>query len=220
MIESMERSGGTVAQHVIDANVRETQTNSIRQLMAQYDFPRTHASQVSTLCDRLAWHLSTELLLSSEDRHLLCLAGLVHDLGWHFGGSKHHKRSYKLIASAELPGFTSNQIAKLALMARYHRKAEPKLKHKPFAQLDPLDRQAVTHGAALLRLADGLDRGHRSAVQDVDVRVRPSKVMVWADSVLDDIEIELWAANRKKKLLEQVCGRPVSIRQRSRPRAG
>ncbi len=189
--------------------------SSIQRLMAQYDFPRTHAAQVRFLAQQLAHHLSAELLLGPEDRHLLGLAALVHDLGWHFGGSKHHKRSYELVMGAELHGFGANQIAKIALIARYHRKAQPKLKHKPFAQLNPVDRQSVAHCAALLRLADGLDRGHRSAVGDVSAEVRPNKVMLWVESALDDVEIELWAANRKRKLLEQVLERPVAIRRGS-----
>jgi len=75
--------------------------------------------------------------------------------------------------------------------------------------LNAMDRQTVTNLAAVLRVADGLDRSHRSAVQDVEVRCDERTVQLILEPRFDDIEVELWAAGRKKKLLEMVLGRAV-----------
>ena len=184
---------------------------SVERLMADYDFPQAHVGQVRQLADQMASQLVHELVLGEDARLVLNCAALLHDVGWHFGQRKHHLRSYELIKAGGLSGFTADQVEQIALVARYHRKARPKLKHQAFAQLNAMDRQTVTNLAAILRVADGLDRSHRSVVQDVEVRCDDRTVQLILEPRFDDIEVELWAADRKKKLLEMVLGRAVVL---------
>jgi len=184
---------------------------SVAKLMAECDFARGHARQVHVLADRLADQLTRELVLGPDDRSILGYAALLHDVGWHFGQRKHHRRSYELITSGRLEGFGLVQVEMIALFARYHRKATPKLRHQPFARLAAHDRQTVTKLAAILRVADGLDRGHRSAVRDARVEFEPQRVQLVLTPAFGDVDAELWAADRKKKLLETVLGRAVHL---------
>ena len=56
----------------------------------------------------------------------------------------------------------------LALVARYHRGATPDPeKHESYAALSPEDQRIVARLGAILRFADGLDRSHTNAVQDL-----------------------------------------------------
>ena len=191
--------------------VTDRRDRSVERLMAECDFPQGHARQVRVLADRLADQLAGELVLGADDRPILGYAALLHDVGWHFGQQKHHRRSYELITAGGLDGFTPVQIEMIALVARYHRKAVPKLRHQPFARLDTQGRQAVTRLAAILRVADGLDRGHRAAVRDVRVEIETQQVRLLLTPAFGDVDAELWAADRKKKLLETVLGRAVHL---------
>ncbi|MDN7024879.1 hypothetical protein FGU65_08260 [Methanoculleus sp. FWC-SCC1] len=58
----------------------------------------------------------------------------------------------------------------VAAVARYHRKALPSMRHPHFAALEPGERACVRALAALLRIADGLDASHTSAVRDIRCR--------------------------------------------------
>jgi exopolyphosphatase/guanosine-5'-triphosphate,3'-diphosphate pyrophosphatase len=100
-------------------------------------------------------------------------------------------------------------------VARYHRGAKPKLSHKGFAALDPDDRGAVTILGALLRLADGLDRGHISAVQDLDVQLDGDRLVVLVDCPLG-CGSEVWAGEKKGRFLGKVLDIRVEIRERPR----
>jgi len=184
---------------------------SAATLMDRYDFPRAHATQVRFLADRLAEQLAGELILGEESRLILSFAALLHDIGWHFGQVRHHRRSYELIKDGGLSGFSAGQVELIALVARYHRKARPKVRHEAFARLNAMDRQTVMRLAGVLRVADGLDRSHRAAVQDVSVRLGSRRVRLVVTPRLDDVEPELWAAGRKKRLLETVLGRTVGL---------
>ncbi len=191
--------------------VADLRQRSVAALMDRYDFPRAHATQVRFLADRLAEQLAGALVLGEEGRLILGCAALLHDIGWHFGQAKHHRRSYELIKGGGLSGFTAVQVELIALVARYHRKARPKVRHEAFSRLSAMDRQTVMRLAGVLRVADGLDRSHRAAVQDVSVRLGSRRVRLVLTPRVDDVESELWAAGRKKRLLETVLGRTVGL---------
>lgn len=204
MCERLSVSGQSELVAVDDLRLR-----SVERLMSRYDFPRFHAEQVRLLADRLADQLAGELLLGSESRLILSCAALLHDIGWHFGQAKHHRRAYDLIKADGLSGFAPEQVELIAQVARYHRKAQPKIRHQTFAGLNAIDRQTVTKLAAILRVADGLDRSHRSVIEDVTVRLSRRQVRLMLKTRFDDVEQELWAAGRKRGLLETVLGRTV-----------
>jgi len=69
--------------------------------------------------------------------------------------------------------------------------------------------------AGILRLADGLDRTHRAAVEDVEVLLSRRRIELVIQPRFGDIREELMAAVRKKKLLEIVLAQPLVLVARS-----
>jgi len=100
------------------------------------------------------------------------------------------------------------------VISRYHRKAPPSKKHPEFAQLTQEERARVRRIAAILRLADGLDRGHVSAVESLRLRLLPGRLLVDVTPrlVTTDLKLELWGAKRKADLLEELLDREVAVR--------
>ena len=93
----------------------------------------------------------------------------------------------------------------IALVARYHRRAHPKASHPEFSALDPEDQVAVRQLAAMLRIADGLDRAHANNVEDV--RVRFEKQTACFDVIAkSEPQVDIWGADRKSKLFHRVFG--------------
>ena len=95
---------------------------------------------------------------------------MLHEIGLHISWKRHHKHSYYLIRHAGLKGFTDEQVAILANVARYYRKSVPSEKHSNFSELDDYQRNVVKKLSAILRIAEGLDRGHKQCVRDLDIR--------------------------------------------------
>jgi exopolyphosphatase / guanosine-5'-triphosphate,3'-diphosphate pyrophosphatase len=76
------------------------------------------------------------------------------------------------------------------------------------AALDKASRERLRKLAALLRLADGLDRGRRGAVVAVDVEIGTELVVLRVHSE-GDAELELWGVRRRRDLFEKVFGREL-----------
>ena len=135
-------------------------------------------------------------------------------MGYHVNYAKHHKHSYHLIVHADLLGVSPEEQVVIANVARYHRGTPPKRKHEGFAVLDAAGRARVRRLAALLRVADGLDRGHVSAVERVHVRRADDgalEISATPHPVAGQCRLELWGAARKSELLADVAGSPVRV---------
>jgi exopolyphosphatase/guanosine-5'-triphosphate,3'-diphosphate pyrophosphatase len=70
----------------------------------------------------------------------------------------------------------------------------------------------VLVGAALLRIADGLDRSHGQMVSSVTTRTGKKRVDVTIKA-RGDIELELWGARRKLDLFNKVFGRKLRFKK-------
>ena len=101
----------------------------------------------------------------------------------------------------------------IAHIARYHRGAAPKMKHEGFGELDKSARERIVKLSAILRFADGMDRGHVSAVGTMTVKWASDalRVTVHESEGATNVRLECWGASRKRSLLEQVLDRPVVV---------
>lgn len=173
-----------------------------------------HARQVRRLSLQLFDVLGEALGCAPTERRTLADAALLHDVGYHIGASGHHKHAYHLIVHAELLGMSPEEQVVIANVARYHRGSHPKKKHEGYAMLPPAARARVRRLAALLRVADGFDRGHVAAVEELMVeRAADGTVEIRAVPRVGagDCRLELWGAARKAQLLAEELEAPVRV---------
>jgi exopolyphosphatase/guanosine-5'-triphosphate,3'-diphosphate pyrophosphatase len=106
----------------------------------------------------------------------------------------------------------AEQVA-IAHIARYHRGSAPKKSHRAFAQLDRVLRDRIVRLSALLRFADGFDRGHIGAVARLKLRWASDALRVSVEQAesASTVRLECWGASRKRGLLEFIIGRPVEV---------
>ncbi len=146
-----------------------------------------------------------------RSRRILEAAALLHDVGCAKQDSGHHKASYRMIRKLSPPlGWTSDDLLLTALVARYHRGAEPSAEHEGYSSLMPEEREGVAWLAATIRLADGLDSDHNGRVSHVAVETSRPALIVRAEGYLHDVE-SASALAKKKHLLETLCNTPVIV---------
>jgi exopolyphosphatase/guanosine-5'-triphosphate,3'-diphosphate pyrophosphatase len=195
------------------ASAGDARGRSVQRLADACRFEERHSRHVQRLALQLFDAIGERLGASPEDRELLADAALLHDIGYHISYDKHHKHSYYLILHAELLGMSPADQVVVANVARYHRGALPTKKHRNFGALDKALRARIKRLAAILRVADGFDRGHIGAVERLKCR--------WSDRALRitpapangarSLRLELWGASRKSELLAKVAGTTVEI---------
>jgi exopolyphosphatase/guanosine-5'-triphosphate,3'-diphosphate pyrophosphatase len=188
--------------------------SSVLALVERSDVERAHATHVARLALRIFDQTEELHRFNTGERELLEYAGLLHEVGMHVSYQDHQKHSYYLISHAGLRGFTTDQVAVVANVARYYRKATPSLEHDNFAQLSEAQRDVVTKLAAILRVADALDRGRRRAVRDVGVEITKEEV-TFRPRLRGDADVELETAVRRAKYFGKVFDCHVDIEESS-----
>lgn len=177
---------------------------SVARLARHIGDKGTHGAHTAKLALQLYDQLEDDLRLPAEAREWLEYAALLHDIGHHIGHKDHQRHSHYLITNSELLGFRPEELQLIALVARYHRKAAPKDGDEGYSALAKPERRVVRSLSALLRIADGLDRGHYGVVRDVALLRRGDKLVVQLFTGADDAELEVWEARRRSAMLEEL----------------
>ena len=186
----------------------DVRRRSIVELGERCGYWSEHAQQVARLALSIFDQTRSVHGLTDREREWLEYGALLHDIGVHISYERHHRHSYYLIKNGDLRGFDPQEIEVMALVARYHRQATPKKSHEGYSELSGPLRRTVRALAAMLRLAEGLDRSHAQALTGVDLYPRGDDYLAQLRAS-GDAELELWAAHRHVGPLEQVLGTPI-----------
>lgn len=199
-------------------NLKDFQTfdnvryKSVIHLAETFNYEKEHSHQVSKLAAKIFDATQSIHKLGKMERDFLEASALLHEIGIFISHSNHHRHSYYLVKNSELLGYTDNEKDIIANVARYHRKSHPKPKHEGFAILSNEDQLLVRKLSAILRIADGLDRSHTNSVQKISVKKSGKNVKFKIGKAKGkNIEMELWGAERKKELFEEVFDLNVTM---------
>jgi exopolyphosphatase/guanosine-5'-triphosphate,3'-diphosphate pyrophosphatase len=189
---------------------RALRRSAVANLARRCNSDEAHTQHVAQLALRLFDETKTLHDLGDDSREMLEFAALLHDIGQHVSRKGHHRHAAYLVENGELRGFEPDEVAFLAALVRHHRRGEPKPSEARYAALSADDRSRVRKLAALLRVADGLDRGRRGAVDDIRAEIGTDLVMLRIRA-RDDAELECWGARRRRDLFEKVFERHLEV---------
>lgn len=137
---------------------------SAMQLGKKYQFDADHASLVSYLAGSLFEQIYSLHNLDKENKLLLEVAALLHDVGHFINTIDHDKHTYYIIETSPLIGLSRREQMIVANVARYHGKATPSIQDENFRLLSPQDLIIVIKLSTLLRLADVRPRAGRAPI--------------------------------------------------------
>ncbi len=100
----------------------------------------------------------------------------------------------------------------MALVARYHRRNVPQPTHLEYMMLPRESRMAVSKLAAILRVADALDRGHAQQISDFQVQREGQDFVLYVRGV-PDLALERRALEAKADLFEEIYGLRVRLEE-------
>ncbi len=184
---------------------------SVLNLAGQYHVDAAHTEHVAHLALGLFDQLADQGLHAGDriERELLWAACVLHDIGMTVDYDDHHKHSRYLILNAGLPGYAPAEVAVIAQAARYHRKGLPD--PGPLAALfGEVERARLARCAALLRLAEDLERSRDQGVRQVDAVVSDGQVelRLTADG---EAAVPRWAAAREEQLFARAFNRRLRV---------
>jgi exopolyphosphatase / guanosine-5'-triphosphate,3'-diphosphate pyrophosphatase len=188
----------------------DVRRRSVIELAERCNYWPEHAAQIARLALSLFDQTRGVHGLTDREREWLEYAAMLHDIGVHISYERHHKHSYYLISHGDLRGFEPDEVETIALVARYHRQATPSMRHEAFGAVGKRRRRTIRTLAAILRLAESLDRSHAQSVTGVELHDRGDDRLLQIRST-GDAELEVWSATRHAAPFERVIGKPLTI---------
>jgi exopolyphosphatase/guanosine-5'-triphosphate,3'-diphosphate pyrophosphatase len=188
----------------------DVRRRSVIELAERCAWEADHSRQVAALALTLFDFTKKIHGLGDREREWLDYAGLLHDIGNHISYEKHHRHSYYLIKNGDLRGFEPEEIAIIALVTRYHRRATPSKEHEGMGELTREQRKTVAVLSAFLRLAETLDRSRHGVIRGLEMRERLGELRIRVQAV-GDAELEVWAAHRQARALEVALDRKILL---------
>lgn len=166
-------------------SIQKQIVRSAIQLGNKFKFDEAHATHVAQLACALFDDLNQLHKLPTRYRAILELAALLHDIGYFVSPKSRHKHSRYLILNSDIFGVGARELNLISLVARYHRGANPNLRHDGYPLLDRNDRVAVAKMASILRIAKAFDVSQNQRINKVSCDWNPKFVNFRTQDVVD-----------------------------------
>jgi exopolyphosphatase / guanosine-5'-triphosphate,3'-diphosphate pyrophosphatase len=184
--------------------------NSALAVGRHYQVDLRHARHVAHYAQKLFDCLRVEHRLNTRDEMILAVACLLHEAGLYISSSSHHKHSFYLILNSDIFGLGSRDLLLAALVARYHRGAEPRVGHEGYVSLARNRRLTVNKLSAILRVANALDRSHTARPLDLTLQLEEGTLKIVANT-RSEIAMVQHRVGERSQLFEQVYGMRVGV---------
>ncbi|MCQ2580330.1 MAG: HD domain-containing protein [Treponemataceae bacterium] len=194
----------------LQENFASQVTASALNLCRKFRIDETHAQYVRTIALKFYDTLQDELGFEGRERLLLEVAALLHDVGTFIRSQNHEMHSLYIISNSEIFGLSKDDMIIVSQVARYHKGAPPSASDTRFYSLSPHDRITVQKLAAILRIADALDRGHTQRIKDIKIELKNEAMHLVVNRTYDTT-LERNALTEKADLFENIFGYKVIL---------
>lgn len=180
------------------------------EIGVRYKTDRRHADHVAAFARQLFRELRHLHGLDARYELVLRVAAILHEVGMFISPREHHKHSLYILMQTEIFGLSTSERELVALLARYHRRYNPERGHPHFSDLDREERMIVFKLAALLRIADALDRSHAQRVKSILLRPEAGRLTIVTPGV-EDTTIEQIAIQSKCGIFREIYGYDIVL---------
>jgi exopolyphosphatase/guanosine-5'-triphosphate,3'-diphosphate pyrophosphatase len=187
---------------------------SAKELAARFNANIPHCEQVRDFALLIFNKINKLHGLGKRDELLLTAAAYLHDIGECINTLEHNIISYEMVRRLDIVGLTQAELEMVALICRYH-SSTPNLRAISYNVLTSETKVRVSKLAAMLRLADSLDRSHTQKLSDIHVHFSENALIITIHTN-ENLSLEHWAFSQKGKFFEEVFGINAKLKIKKR----
>ena len=186
-----------------------------RQVAKHYESDMDHTQNVEQLSMAIFDSIRKFSGLTQRDRLLLQVSGILHDCGKYVNMMHGTDNTYYLVLNTEIIGLSEAEKRIVANVIRFNSNGEVPEFAEVSGEMDHMDYVRMLKMAAILRLANGMDRSHLQRIQDVRVSVKDNELKIMANTIYD-ITLEQGMMENRAHFFEQIYGLRPILRQKRR----
>lgn len=206
----MDEGSRNVLGHDFNEEILATAYNISRR----YRCNKAHIERTSDFAVKIFDSVKKLHGMGKTERLQLQIAAILHECGNYINMHDGARNSYYIVANTEILGLSHKERMEIANIVKYNILYLPS-KEKISSELGGSDYIVVAKLAAILRIANVLDKSHMQKIDDISVAIKDDKLVISAQSY-EDISLEASLFEPRADFFEQVYGiRPVLRQRRS-----
>jgi exopolyphosphatase/guanosine-5'-triphosphate,3'-diphosphate pyrophosphatase len=149
--------------------------------------------------------------LPPEYRLWLQAAAMMQDVGKFMNHQGHHRHTQYILANSEIFGFSPQQRAIVAAIARYMGKSRPEAMDRTMRGVPVEEHIHVMRAVVLLRMAQALNQDRATASVKVRTTVYPKRVVLDLLPARGGAELEQWSLKKEAGYFREVFRRELLV---------
>ncbi|MBE5942010.1 MAG: HD domain-containing protein [Lachnospiraceae bacterium] len=186
--------------------------SSVIQLAKRYHCNNIHNHNVAKIACQIFDKTKKIHGLKNEHRLQLEIAATLHDCGKFINMNNAAFNSYSIIMSTEIMGLSHKQREEIANVVRYNTQPLPNYDELK-GQIGECDYMIIAKLAAILKVANAMDRSHKQKASAYSMVVKDKKLVITVDT-LDDLALERGLFKDKAEFFLRVYGIEPVLRQK------
>jgi exopolyphosphatase/guanosine-5'-triphosphate,3'-diphosphate pyrophosphatase len=191
--------------------VESDRRDAVLEMCHRYKVDMVNSGHVAKLAAGVFRQMKKVHALSTDYVDYISAAAMLMEVGSFVNRTGRHRHAYYVIANSEIFGFTPEQRALIAVIARYQGGSTPQLNDRILRALPPRLRHEALKAIAILRVAKALNHGRRQAVRDTRMRITDSAVELKLSKARSGAELEVWATEKEGDYFRDVFGRELVV---------
>jgi exopolyphosphatase/guanosine-5'-triphosphate,3'-diphosphate pyrophosphatase len=210
---------GVLAQMLADSDTRASvhrtmeaeRWQGVLEVCRRYGFDPRKAEPDMQHCAQLFDQLQRVHELPQEYKLWLRAAAMMQDVGKFMNHQGHHRHTQYIIANSEIFGFSPEQRAIVAAIARYMGRSRPEPMDRPMRAVPVEEHAHVQRAVVLLRMALALNQDRATAAVKLRTRVYPKSVQMELIPARGGAELELWSLKKEAAYFREVFRRELVV---------
>jgi exopolyphosphatase / guanosine-5'-triphosphate,3'-diphosphate pyrophosphatase len=149
--------------------------------------------------------------LPAEYKLWLEAAAMMQEVGKYMNHQGHHRHTQYIIANSEIFGFSPQQRAIVAAIARYLGKTRPEPMDRVMRSVPVEEHAHVARAVVLLRLTEALNQDHATAPVRVRTKIFPKSVVLELLPERGGAELEAWSLKKEAAYFREVFRRELLV---------
>lgn len=179
--------------------VEDILKHSLENVLKNYDANLKHCYHVQKLALSLFDQTKDMHGFGAEERKLLAVSSLLHDIGIYVDYYNHHKHGFYLVQNAKINGLKNKELLMCAFIVAMHRDVDFKKGWKTYSLLiDKQDYEVIKKLSLFVRIAENLDRNEFESINNLDCYISKNRLEIKL-LTNNTPELEIGAAMRSEK---------------------
>lgn len=185
-------------------NFEEDIIASANNLAKRYRCNRVHSAQIEAFAVKIFDAMAKIYDLTDIQRLQLRIAAILHECGNYINMHDGAINSYNIIAGTEMIGLSHRERMEVANIVKYTFRYLPPY-NKITSELETCNYITISELAAILRIANILDKSHRQKIKNVSAVVKAGKLIITVNT-FEDFTLEAGLFESRAEFFEQVFG--------------